>query len=320
LTSTRDNDGFAGYFVFSILDATDEGQKILEYARKWMSQDDAPLRRVFEPLLTDVAIEVDPGQKYLSRLGELAPKRIKQVAKRMSRQTTAIRTLCDNAEKLVASETKLRLLIVGLCVWLFRYLFEEGLGDAAGKSILLADVTGDSSTRMRAQSRWSYARARETLASAFAVFHEQGRFAECEAAWESVEKELNGRPKFDEFYRELAVRSGLAQPRASRVQAKHFEPQPDTLRTLILSVLPVDEGLVSLEETLDRLFKTWNIVFGGRDQDPDLLGGLGYSGLDQDRDIAPNAAALTGLLSELGLATEYSDGLVMCHGQPSFSQ
>jgi hypothetical protein len=76
--------------------------------------------------------------------------------------------------------------------------------------------------------------------------------------------------------------------------------------------------MITLEDTLDRLFKTWNVIFGGRDQDAELLGELGYTGLDQDRDMAPNAAALIGLLAELGLATTYSDGLVMCHSQPSF--
>ncbi len=127
-----------------------------------------------------------------------------------------------------------------------------------------------------------------------------------------------GRPKFEEFYRELALRSGLAQPRASRVPAKHFEPQPDTLRVLALSVLPVADGFLPLPKLLDRLYAVWGLVFGGRPQDAELLGQLGYVGLDQDRDLTPNATALIELLSDLGLATQFSDGLVMCHSKPRF--
>jgi hypothetical protein len=316
LTSTRDNDGFAGYFVHSVLEATNEGKAILELANGWMTQDDAPLRRVFEPLLSDDAQDIDAAGKYSAKLGEMSVKRIKQVAKRMSSQTTAILTLCRNADKLVASETKIRFLVVGLCLWLFRYLFQETQAPGADGVLLLADVTGDSASRVRAQSRWSYARGRETIATAFSRFSEDGRFEDCELAWQYVLKDLNGRPKFEEFYRELAVRSGLAQPRSSRVTAKHFEPQPDTLRILILSVLPVEHGVITLEEALERLFNTWSVVFGGRDADADLLSQRGYSGLDQDRDIVPNAAALVELLSDLGLATRYSDGLTVCHSQP----
>ena len=106
--------------------------------------------------------------------------------------------------------------------------------------------------------------------------------------------------------------------RASRIPAKHFEPQPDTLRVLTLSVLPAADGFLPLADLLDRLFDTWGITFGGRPEDADLLGRLGYVGLDQDRNLTPNATSLVNLLAELGLATRFSDGLVMCHSQPRF--
>lgn len=320
LTSTRDNDGFAGFFVHSVLAGSEDGQKVLELARAWMMNNEAPLREIFRPLLSEDFKDADPASKYTSRFGELSAKRVKKVSQRMRAQTLAIRTLCENADQLVASETKIRFLIIGLCVWLFRYLVGEALDAKAQQAIFLADVTGDSASRMRAQSRWSYARTRETIGSAFSRFAEEGRFDECDKAWAYAKKHLNGRPKFEEFYRELAVRSGLAQPRASRVPAKHFEPQPDTLRVLLLSVLPVADGMVNLEDALNRLHATWNIVFGGRDGDVELLADLGYTGLDQDRDIGPNTAALIEFLSDLGLATKFSDGLVMCHSVPSFSQ
>ena len=318
LTRTKDNDGFAGFFTYSVLDATDDGRFILDFARRCLNAPNPTLRQVFQPLLEAEHTEEDSSSRYEARFGELSNKRVKNIAKRAARQTSALRTLCENADSLAATETKLRFLIIGLCLWLFHYLIEESV-DPSGEAIaLLSDVSGDSHSRMRAQSRWSYARLREALIAGFAAFAEDGRFDECAEAWEYVKDEQQGRPKFEEFYRELALRSGLAQPRASRVLAKHFEPQPDTLRVLVLSVLPVAEGFIPLANLLDRLFVVWGLVFGGRPQDADLLGQLGYVGLDQDRDLTPNATALIELLSDLGLATRFSDGLVMCHSQPRF--
>lgn len=318
LTRTRDNDGFSGHFVRAVLEQTEDGRFVLDSARACMNQDQAPLRQIFQPLLSEDSRDEDTAERYTAKLGELEPKRLKRVAKSMNPQTVAIRTLCENADALVSSETKLRFLVVGLCIWLFRYLIEEGLGEARGRFLLLSDVSGDASSRIRSQSVWSYARLREALVASFRDFEAAGRFSECQDAWEYVEEDLNGRPKFEEFYGTLALRSGLAQPRASRVPAKHFEPQPDTLRILVLSVLAVNEGLVPLKTLLDRLFERWGIVFGGRPDDAQVLDELGYAGLDQDRDLTPNANALIDLLTELGLATRFSDGLVMCHSQPHY--
>ena len=318
LTRTRDNDGFAGYFVHMALQATPEGREVLDFARMWINQNNAPLRQAYQPLLDDQYEGFDMAERYAGKLGELDAKRIKRIAKQMKSQTAALATLCKNAEALTASETRLRCLIVGLCLWLFRYLLEEGIASQNESVVLLADTGGDSTSRMRAQSRWSYARLREALVASFARFADQGRFEECEEAWEYVKTQLEGRPKFEEFYRTIALRSGLAQPRASRVQAKHFEPQPDTLRILVWSVLPHDSGMLALAEVLERIYTTWRLVFGGRADDARLLVDLGYAGLDQDHDLTPNVNKLVSLLEELGLATRFSDGLVMCHGLPRF--
>jgi hypothetical protein len=318
LTRTKDNDGFAGFFTYSVLSATDDGRFILEFARRCLNAPNPTLRQVFQPLLEAEHTEEDSSGRYEARFGELDSKRVKNIAKRVAKQTSALRTLCENSDSLTATETKLRFLIIGLCLWMFHYLIEESLGPSGEAIVLLSDVSGDSHTRMRAQSRWSYARLREALIAGFSTFANHGRFDECAEAWNYVKEEQQGRPKFEEFYRELALRSGLAQPRASRVPAKHFEPQPDTLRVLVLSVLPVTDGFLPLAKLLDRLFDVWGLIFGGRPEDADLLGQLGYVGLDQDRDLTPNATALIDLLSDLGLATRFSDGLVMCHSKPRF--
>jgi hypothetical protein len=318
LTRTKDNDGFAGFFTCSILEATDDGRFVLDYARRCLNAPNPTLRQIFQPLLDPEHTEEDSASRYAARFGALDARRVKSIARRAAKQTGAVRILCENADSLAATETKLRFLIVGLCLWLFHYLIDEAIGSSNEPVALLADVTGDSRSRMRGQSRWSYARLRETLIVGFKTFAENGRFEGCSETWDYVKEEQQGRPKFEEFYRELSLRSGLAQPRASRVPAKHFEPQPDTLRVLVLSVLPATEGFLPITTLLDRLFAVWGLVFGGRAQDADFLGRLGYVGLDQDRDLAPNAAALIDLLSDLGLATRFSDGLVMGHSEPRF--
>lgn len=317
LTSTRDNDGFTGFFTYSILQATAEGRKVLDFARQWVTQPDAPLKQCFQPLIANEPEAAEMEDRYAAKIGELSLQRIKSIAQKMSNQTKCLLCLCDNVQALTASETRLRCLIIGLCLWLFRYLMKEGAsGDDA--FILLADLTGDASTRMRAQSRWSYGRLREALIESFHDFAAIGRFDECEDAWEHIESFLEGRPKFEEFYGTIALRSGLAQPRASRVPAKHFEPQADTLRILVWSVLPHTSQMLSLLELLDRFHSAWGLVFGGRSSDAKLLRDLGYTGLDQDHDLTPNTSALVDLLAELGLATRLSDGLVMCHSEPRF--
>ncbi len=318
LTRTRDNDGFSGFFIHSILRATAEGREVLEYAKSWMNQPNAPLRQIYEPLFEDQPENYDMADRYASKLGELDARRVKRIAKQMTAQTGALVTLCRNAEALMASETRLRFLVIGLCLWLFRYLVVEGTADGKDSYILLADAMGDTSSRMRAQSRGSYARLREALIASFGNFAKAGRFAECEDAWKYVRNALDGRPKFEEFYGTIALRCGIAQPRASRVAAKHFEPQPDTLRVLVLSLLPHDDEMLALTELLERLYDIWRVVYGGRANDALLLGDLGYAGLDQDHDLTPNVNALIDLLADLGLATRFSDGLIMCHSRPQF--
>lgn len=318
LTLAKDNDGFSGQFTKAVLEQTVEGQWVLEFAQKCMYERLVTLRQVFQPLIDPVAVEIDLTTRYENRFGHLETRRLKSIAKRMSAQTTALKALCENAEMLFASETKLRALVIGLCIWLFRYVIEEGLSQGNEECVLLVDYLGDPASRMRSQSRWSYARVREAIIASFKRFKDEGRFEDCIEAWNYIEQNRNGRPEFSEFYGTLALRSGLAQPRASRVTAKHFELQPDTLRILLLSVLHEQEGLVPISEVLQRLYETWNLVFGGRSDDSELLSRLGYRDLDQDHDLTPNANALISMLTELGLATQYSDGLVMCHSRARF--
>lgn len=319
LTRTKDNDGFTGYFVYTVLNQSSAGQEILDTVRTWLGQDASTWRLAVQPLLEANRLEEDPQSRYEAKgFGDLDSRRLRRISKKMELQTLAVNQLCEGADQLMASETKLRVIIIGLCMWLFRYLVLEGLETPFVSGTLLVDMLGDSSSKMRAQSRWSFSRVREGLIDAFSRFESSGRFEGSEEAWSYIQRQLASRPKFEEFYRELGLRSGMAQPRANRISAKHFELQPETLRAAVMSVVTIDDGSVPITELLDRLFNTWGLCFGGRPLDDALLAKLGYTGLDQDQDLTPNTEALTTLLAELGLATRLSDGVVMCHAKDRF--
>jgi hypothetical protein len=316
VTRLKDNDGFSGFFVWSVLNQTPQGREVLEFAKQWIEVSDSSWRQVVAPLLDSDYQEYDSESRYQAKgLGSLESRRLKRVAKMMTAQTAALVTLCMNADILSATETKLRVLIVGMSIWLFRYLVREGIENSDTLGVVLVDMLGESSSKMRSQSRWSFSRLREALVQGFVRFYQEGRFDDCKAAWKHIQEQMAGRPKFDEFFRELTLRSGLAQPRASRIAAKHFELQPETLRVAVLSVISIDEGMISITDLLERLYKIWGLSFGGRPEDGSLLEKIGYSALDQDQDLTPNTEALISLLKDLGLATRFSDGLIMCHAK-----
>jgi hypothetical protein len=105
---------------------------------------------------------------------------------------------------------------------------------------------------------------------------------------------------------------GYAQPRASNIPDKHLELQPDTLRVLMLSVLPDDPpDVVQFDEVCSRLAATWRVIVGGNGDDFSVLRKLGFFGLDEE-DLRTNARNLAERLKSLNLAVEPSDGLVLC--------
>ena len=318
ITRFKDNDGFSGHFVKIVLQRSADGRKILEAVLNWLQQDRSVGRALLSPLIDEEAIEENLEEKAIAHLGVITIDRRDAIASLMQKETTAIARVCENANGMTL-ETKLRFVVIALGCWLAAYLRKTACTGLNESLLLLADMSNGQSQKMREQSRWSYSRFREALSVCFQNLADRGDFSECEAEWEWVLENQEGKPKIEEFYREILIRNGLAQPRASRIAAKHFELQPDTLHVLTLSALARKEGLVALPEFLDRLFEIWAICFGGRSLDPDLLAQSGYTGLDRDRDLTPNTEGLVALLIDLGLATRYSDGIVMCHCTPNFN-
>jgi hypothetical protein len=117
-----------------------------------------------------------------------------------------------------------------------------------------------------------------------------------------------------EHYLELAVRMGLAQPRSGSTY-KHFELQPDTLRTLLLSIVPPG-AVEEISTVAPRLRETWGLVFGGCPDDRSYLRDDGYSGIDEEDLFTIDRAGFIELGKKLNMASEPSDGLVLFAASP----
>lgn len=308
-------DGYAGHFAATVLAATSVGREVLEFARAVSAESPGTLEHFVSPLLPDDGGEpARLAETYESSYGELTPARISQVAGEMQTQTEALARLCGNLDD-HGHYRRIRYLVLGLLAWLMSHL----LGNAAVRAadpLLLFDFLGEKDGPVRSQSQTCYARLRETVRNAYRDLAAAGRFSADPVA-ERVFARRN-REEEDDFrfleqhFGDLALRMGYAQPRASRVAQKHFELQPDTLRTLMLSILDREAArVVTFEDVCVRLKETWNVVVGGAGADPETLRKHGYFGFDE-ADLQRNAVAFADRLKSLNLAVEPSDGLVLC--------
>lgn len=75
----------------------------------------------------------------------------------------------------------------------------------------------------------------------------------------------------------------------------------------------MDQGKVlTLADFATELRDVWCVCTGAASDDGQLLRERGFSPLDADEDLQPNAAEFQKLLVRLGLAVEPSDGLTLC--------
>lgn len=315
LTMAHRTDGYAGHFVATVLAATGAGREVLEFARAVSAESAGTLEHFVSPLLPDD--EGEPAglaETYESSYGELTPARIGHVAGEMQTQTEALARLCGNLDD-HGHYRRIRYLVLGLLAWLMSHLLRNAAVRAADP-LLLFDFLGEKGGPVRSQSQTCYARLRETVRNAYRDLAAAGRFSADPVA-ERVFARRN-REEEDDFrfleqhFGDLALRMGYAQPRASRVAQKHFELQPDTLRTLMLSILDREAArVVTFEDVCVRLKETWSVVVGGAGADPETLRRQGYFGFDE-ADLQHNAVAFAERLKSLNLAVEPSDGLVLC--------
>lgn len=313
LTKGSQTDGYAGHFVVSVLVASPEGKAVLDFARMIAKESPSTLERFVNPLLSEESESSGLAEKYDVDYGELAAERIDPITKQMRSQTEALARLCENLAD-YSHYRRIRYLTLGLLAWLFNYLLRTAAVDEAAP-LLLCDFVGEKEGPIRQQSQTCYARLREIVRLAYKNLAEAGRFSE---DWVAnglfARRNHNGANDFrflEEHFGDLALRMGYAQPRASQIPQKHFELQPDTLRTLMLSILHHDAAsAITFDELCERLRFTWNIVVGGHAKDYEILR-RSYFGFDE-ADLRRNADAFASRLGSLNLAVEPSDGLVLC--------
>ena len=314
---TRENrtDGYAGQFVASVLEQSEAGQSVLEFGRALAQDSDGTLERFVAPLLQgEEPLEWGLAERYESDLGDLEPAWLRDVSAAMGTQTEALARLCGNLVD-YSHYRRVRYFVLGLLAWLVTHVMRRA-SVLGAPPLLLFDFVGDRAGPIRSQSRTCYARVRETVRGAYMDLALAKRFSEDPVAARVFAR--RNREEEDDFrfleqhFGDLALRMGYAQPRASRVPQKHFELQPDTLRTLMLSILDHDAAkAITFDEVCAGLRTTWAVVAGGGEGESEMLRHNGYFGFDES-DLRMNAAGLAVRLAELNLAVEPSDGLVLC--------
>lgn len=312
LTNHKRLDGYSGYFLHQVLAQTTPGRDVIKYARTWITEHNSPLEHMVSPLLDADSSREDWENPYSARFGDLDKSRLRATATLMADQTVALRTLCANLEKQCSHHSRLRYLVMGLCSWLF--LYTQKYSQANHRSpILVMDFLGAALGQMRMQSRYSFARQRELV---FNSYEELRRRKQLDCSEDDVESIRQTKYKFlEQHFSDLAIRIGFAQPRAAQARRKHFELQPDTARMLLMSIV-APKGMETLQEASIKLRETWGVCFGGCDDDHVQLSNAGYTGLDTDDHLQPNAGAFVQLMKRLNLAVEPSDGLVLIAADP----
>lgn len=80
----------------------------------------------------------------------------------------------------------------------------------------------------------------------------------------------------------------------------------------MLSLIAPNTGSIVFQELAVRMRETWGITLGACDDDVAQLADQGIIGLDEDDDLSLNRRLFINQLKVLGLASEPSDGLVLC--------
>ncbi len=316
LTTANRTDGFAGLFVFAVLDETASGKAILDAGRELAAEPQGALEQLVAPLLEDEDPETrELLESYERDFGVLDPARIASIAADMQAETDALQRLCANMMG-YSHYKKIRYYVLGLLAWLMSYMLKTASPEQSKTPLMFFDFMGERDGRIRTQSQTCYARLRETVRRSYSEFAASGRFDPdpiAKGLFSPKERPDETNFKFlEEHFSNLALRMGYIQPRASRVRLKHFELQPDTLRVLMLSILDVDAGnAITLDDVCKRLGHTWSVVVGALGVDLESLREQDYFGFDEE-DLRHNTAAFSQHLKSLSMAFEPSDGLVLC--------
>ena len=306
LTAYSKNHGYSGSFLYRVLKTTRSGQAVLRLGKSFLDAQVLAAEKFAEPLLEPISESRDWDDDYEERFGELTKDRLRQIADMMSLQTAALEQLANNLQ-VEGGSSNLRHLVIGLCSWLLLYM--QMMSQDGEVPVLLMDFLQGENKRVRALSCHTYARERDRFYQSYSLLYQQKKLRVAKKEFAALEGV--GFKILEQHYSDLSVRIGFVQPRAHQVRKKHFELQPDTLRTLVMSVIPAGKS-VTLEELCLRLRTSWGVVAGGCIDDQEYLADKGLKGLNEDEDLEANRDALKHLLIRLGMANEPSDGLVLC--------
>lgn len=316
LTTANRTDGFAGLFVFTILDQIDSGRAVLDAGRALAAEPQGALEQLIDPLLEEETPQTpELLESYECDFGVLDSARVARIAANMQAETEALMRLCTNMQG-YSHYKKVRYYVLGLLAWLMSYLLKTASPERSGTPLMFFDFMDDRNGRIRSQSQACYARLRETVRRSYSEFAACGRFDSDPIAQGLFSPKT--RPEDTDFaflethFSDLALRMGYIQPRAFQVRLKHFEFQHDTLRVLMLSILDVDAGTaIALDEVCRRLGETWSVMVGALGDDLEALRDQDYFGFDEE-DLQYNTTAFSEHLKSLNMAFEPSDGLVLC--------
>jgi len=312
LCDVKRKDGYAGFFIHSIFNATSAGREINAIAKREFESSGDSLSALLKPVLDASDADHEWVNRYEDKLGVLPDERAQRIAELMAPTTISVLNLVRASSAIESRYSFLRQLVIALGAWLTIYLIREAsrVVGISGSSILFSDYTGGVSKKCRSRSVHCFSRHRETVYQSFFSLADAGVVGNLDAY-----KDQEGNvilKDVERHFQDLSVRVGLVQPRATTVKAKHYEPQADTIRALCMSVLNSEDGPITLLELAQRLRSSWGVVFGGCNDDVSVLAENGIVGLDEDDDLSLNRTCFIERLKSLGLATEPSDGLVLC--------
>ena len=305
LANRSKNHGHAGAFVWAVLDATDAGREAIANAERIVCGSDPPAAALGRPLIPGNDEEMPPIASLLP--SSMSEPKLVEVAAAMNDQTKAVQALTASLAVRQGAYA-LRHLVIGVGCWLLLYLLKHAAGDSV---IVFPDYTEGRSRRVRHQARSCYGRHLSGFGSLVAGLDGGTPASGADSGdvlWDARGARLTR--DLEEHLNDISLRLGWIQPRASAVRVKHYEIVPDTLRVLLLSILPDDEVL-TMEEVAARLFESWRICLGVRSTDHGTLREHGYVPLDEDADLQQNRSGFKRLAIALGLAEEPSDGLVL---------
>jgi hypothetical protein len=163
LTIEDRTDGFAGFFVASVLGATKVGRTVLQVGQALAAEPARTLEHLIEPLIAhEDGLERNLKDQYESRFGELNSKRLKTVAVLMEAETAALARICRNAAS-YSHYKRVRFYVIGLLAWLMNYLIKTAAGPQAPAPLMFFDFSGAKEGRTRIQSKACYARLRQVV-------------------------------------------------------------------------------------------------------------------------------------------------------------